>query len=504
MKRGIVLLLCFMCLTTACSKQDNKDTSRTEKEAAISKNEVIWTIEARPVIPEENVEKLNQLLYKKGYDVAVRFRYAENGISSDLSLDSENPTLDYQKELEQIIQNRETDIVFCGYSDGSFPGQQTEFFRKGYFYSLNDWLETEEGKELYQLYDEEIWETSRMDGEIYSIPTEEGYYSDFVAAFNTRYIPEKLINTWDGSWKDLYRVIKQTKIPKDVAAVIGPIELESFQDVQDENVYQCEYDLFYDVKKCKALSPFEIPEFHDCLSFLNQCYRHGYLAKAPMYGLDDWRYSSEQAEDFEEGKYALALGSYAGAYDDDPEGHLVYRERKFCLTNNEGDRTAVCANSDKIEDALTLLKALRTDADLANTLIWGTADGKEILGEDGKVGEENHLLWTQNFGLYYGVFQDETSEAANMREFQQKRLQSEMRVHSDLAGFYPDYSQLTKEIQDYRAMLKKCINCWKEKDFEKAYQKAVKKMKPYEKALFPKLNQQIQDWEKENEKNRSK
>lgn len=487
-KYFLFCLFVFSGMLTSCAaKQESAPKESPAVRQTISDKEVVWTIEDTETVPEENIEKLNQALYKKGYDVAVRFDY----ISSEWGEKAE----EYQKELIRKIENQETDIVFCGWGYDSRPGWMENFIRKGYFLPLDDWLESEQGKQVYRLYEEEIWQAGKVDGVTYTLPNESVYYRPgSMVSFNTDYVPQELISSWDGTWEDLYRVVEQMDVPKGIMPIAGPPYWFSFADREDPSAYFVFDGLVYDAKKAVVSIPFSLDIFHSFLTFLHRCNEKGYLSKIKM-GESD--YTDQEIKDIGNLKYAINLNeSWEGA-----EEQIYCEKTRFCVENSLGTRTAVCANSTKTEEALTLLKALRTEDDLANILVWGSSDRQKVAGKDGELPDDNPLARGYNLGLYDGIFQQSDLPSDPMREYKKEQLQSSYRIPSALAGFYPDYSGMEKELKAYRKDLDQLFNCWKEKDFQKAYQNAVKTLKPYEDTIVKRINKQIKRWQKSYGKN---
>lgn len=509
-KVGFVILMCMCFVSCSVKDKDGKDAAPTEpsattdkgaakagqefEDSAVSENEVIWTIDDFAQVPKENVKKLNQALYQKGYDVAVRFDYI---IEPEDPKDTDNH---YQQELIQKIKDQETDIVNCGWESDEFPGGVVKLIRMGYFMPLDQWLDTEEGKQVYQLYDEEVWKACQVDGVNYTMPNESIYdIPGTMVAINTQYISKDLISSWDGTWEDLYRVLEKAEVPKDIMLIAGGPFWFQFMEKQSQNAYYVNDDLVYDAKEAKVSHPFMLDEFHSYLSFLNRCYKKGWLSKVEMGGIV--RYTDQESENIANLKYGIHINTSVedaklAGLEEEAKEKIIYEPINFCLGNHIGLGTAVCANSSKTEAALTLLKALRTEDDLANLLVWGSSDRKKMLGEDGKVSENNRLARGYSLGLYDGIFQESEAPAENMREYKKENMQSEQRVSSELAGFYPDYSGMEKDLEKYCKTLDRLVECWKKKDFEKEYQKAVKALKPYENSVINKINQQISEWQK--------
>lgn len=72
-----------------------------------SDNEVVWTLEEGAKVPEDNVKKLNEALYKKGYDVSVRFNYLKNDYVK-------NSPKEYHSALEKTIKKKRRILHFVG------------------------------------------------------------------------------------------------------------------------------------------------------------------------------------------------------------------------------------------------------------------------------------------------------------------------------------------------------------------------------------------------------
>lgn len=77
-KLAAVFLISALILTSCNSSGAGSKTAPLKSDKKTSDNEVVWTLEDGAKVPEDNVKKLNEALYKKGYDVSVRFNYLKN------------------------------------------------------------------------------------------------------------------------------------------------------------------------------------------------------------------------------------------------------------------------------------------------------------------------------------------------------------------------------------------------------------------------------------------
>lgn len=489
-KLAAVFLTSAFILTSCNSHGAGDKAAPLKSDKKISDNQVVWTLEDSAKVPEDNVKLLNETLYKKGYDVSVKFNYIKNDYIK-------NSPKEYHNALEKTIKDKKTDIAFCGWEYESYPGEMAEFIKKGYFYPLEKWLYSSEGKAVYELYDKEIWDSVKVSNKIYSLPNENmSYKPQEVVGFNKKYLSQDEINLWDGTWSDLLRILDETKQQKDVAKILGFPSMDYFQDMTSKEVYSYKEGLFYNVKTGKITNPFNTKGFYEYLLFLHKCYQKKYI----KHGMDDNGITDDnEMQQYDSGKFVMMLN----VTDDSGYADMVYEKRKFAVSNNIGIGTVICANSDKKDNALLLLSALRTDDELANILIWGESDKSKLTDADGFVDEEkvkNEISQPISIGLCDGVFQYKGALSADMRTYKKKCLSSKLRVKSDIAGFNPDYSGIKAELSVYLKLLEKYQNCWKKSDFDKKmYNEIAAKLTKKSLGLIEELSEQIERYKGEKE-----
>ena len=115
-KLAAVFLISALILTSCNSSGAGSKTAPLKSDKKTSDNEVVWTLEEGAKVPEDNVKKLNEALYKKGYDVSVRFNYLKNDYVK-------NSPKEYHSALEKTIKEKKTDIAFCGWEYEDYPGE---------------------------------------------------------------------------------------------------------------------------------------------------------------------------------------------------------------------------------------------------------------------------------------------------------------------------------------------------------------------------------------------
>lgn len=481
MKKVIVsfVLLSILFFTSCEVKRGDGDGSAAK---VGEENTLVWAVTDNARIKEEYVQKTNQLLSQKGYNLAIEIRYLKT------DKDDEKPEV-YHDALAEAVKAGEVDIAYCDLWYGNAPGEMSLYLQSGLFDSLTEWLHSPDGAPVYDLYDEDVWKGSSVGGENYILPDENCFSSLVgVISFRQDYVSEKLINSWDGSWSDLWRIMEQIKLPKGDYMLLGSPWLEFFEGKTDKKKYEVDDKLIYNIQSGKVQQPFELEEFHEYLSFLHQCFQKGYFTQED--GMDSGSWDMQKEQCLAKGRYAIAFQIDGGLDDISPES-------SFAITGALGGGTAVSAYSKKKEKALELLKILRTDDEIANTLVWGEGDESELLGEDGYVKKfRSDASDRCIFGLNDGILQceEDVPEELNMREYRKKCENSPLRTSSKLLGFWPDYSGIEGELEAYQEELTECMDCWQEKDFERAYRKAEKRVRKVSGKLLKELNNQIKEW----------
>lgn len=483
-KKLLTLVLMFSLILSGCTKKTNPDVTSEETETSL-RTEIVWTIGGSAQMPQENIDKLNQALADKGYDFYVTFQY----IGDYEGFPDAAAGAKYQKELIKSIKNQETDLFFCGWEYESVPWLVTEFLDSGLLYPLNDWLESEQGKSVYQLYDQEIWKSGSVNGKIYGFPNETNVYSEAVKiAFNKEYIPEEEIEGWDGTLKGLMSILDHTEIGEGEIMIAGFPSWNGFTRFVPSMKYLMMDNFYADLDGQRLYQPFEIKEFHDYLSFWNQSYQKGYLYSVSM---DGGTYTGEEYEVIQQKKYAV---DFEPADCGDPS--FVYKTAPFCVGCDTGTMTGISNTSEKKEQCLQLMQALRTDDTLANLLIWGDT-AEHIAGDDGYALDAFTPSGRFDIGLADGVIQEPGVYSADLRAYKREQLSSSLRRENTLIGFQPDYSGMHKEMKKYLNTLDQYKNCWKEKDFEKVYREGKDKLEKASDKLLKTLNRQLKKYKSE-------
>lgn len=480
MKRLFIFILSSILCFSGCSRIEQP---LKQKEDCV----VTWVMDSSEVIPENNIKVLNTLLKEKGYDFSVKFEYLE----SDLM--GEKPDM-YRDALEKMISKKQADIAFLGWEYEVAPGLCTKFLRKRYSFVLDEWLQTEEGKKLYELYDKEIWDTCKVDGKIVAFPNERHVYSPAtVVGFNKEYFTKQQVENWDGSWDGLYQMMKKTKLPDGVYMMKGFPELIRFTQTKAGENYIMQDKLVYDLRARNFTNLFEVDAFYEYMNFLNKCWKDGYLFDVNM---GYYNYSDEVYESMEQGNYAVDISADSNY----PDENVIYVEApSYMVENNLGTQTVVVENAPHLEEALHLMVALRTDDELANALLYGKEGEAYAVNESGKIIGDIYPAGEWSIGLADGILPLENAFYDNFRGYKKEVLKSEKRLSSTIVGFYPDYSKEKKDMSSYLKLIQKYENCWQDKDFNKKYQEGKEKMNKQTKELLKGVNSQLRNWREKGE-----
>ncbi len=494
MKKKFCLVLTLLVITTlmGCSgfrqsTDHGEKTEKTTKESVTKKeNTVVWAVREDARIPKRNIQKTNQLLVKKGYDIAIKVKKLE------VDRNYEKQEI-YHDALEKAVKEKVVDVAYVDACYDTALGEMAQYLQSGLFYPLNKWLHSTEGKAVYKLYDKEVWKGSSVSGKNYVFPNEIYYdVPQAVIAFRKDHVSQKLVKSWDGSWSDMLRIMDKIKLGKDDMMVAGYPQTDYFEGWIKKRKYMIDDDIVYDIQNQTVHQPFELEEFYKYLSFLHECYQKGYVT----HGMDNGITTQDEVRHQERGEYAIAWQVDRRI---NPSDHFLVRN-PVCVRGILGEGTAISAYSDKKEKALELMKILRTDDEIANTLIWGEQDAKKLLDEDGYVKDSVKRVSDRSaFGLNDGIFQQKEegiTPVKNMREYRNKWIHYSPRTTSRMLGFWPDYSSFYEELTEYQKVLKESVDCFQEDDFEKAYQEAAERVAKAWKPVGKKVQKQITEWKR--------
>ena len=490
MKKRFCLILALLVITAlaGCSgfRQSTDQGEKNEKTVVKKENTVVWAVREDARVSKRNIQKTNQLLAEKGYDLAIKVKK----LKADTTYEKQEI---YHDALEKAVKEKVVDVAYVDVCYETAQGEMAQYLQGGLFYPLNKWFHSTEGKAVYKLYDKEVWKGSSVSGKNYVFPNEIYYdVPQAVIAFRKDHVSQKLVKSWDGSWSDMLRIMDKIKLGKDDMMVAGFPQTDYFEGWIKKQKYMIDDDIVYDIQNQTVHQPFELEEFYKYLSFLHKCYQKGYVT----HGMNDGKTTQDELQHQERGEYAIAWQADRRI---NPSDHFLVRNPVY-VRGILGEGTAISAYSDKKEKALELMKILRTDDEIANTLIWGEQDAKKLLDEDGYVKDSVERNSDRSaFGLNDGIFQQKEegiTPVKNMREYRNKWIHYSPRTTSRMLGFWPDYSSFYEELTEYQEVLKESVDCFQEDDFEKAYQEAAERVAKAWKPVGKKVQKQITEWKR--------
>ena len=283
-KTYLILLLFVITALAGCSgfvqheKHVEKKAGEAKKEAAAkTENTVVWAVRENTRVSKENIHKTNELLAKKGYDLAIKVKK----LKTDRTYEKQEI---YHDALEKAVKSGEVDVAYVDVCYETAQGEMAQYLQSGLFYPLNKWLHSKEGKAVYKLYDKEVWKGNSVSGKNYVFPNEIYYdVPEVVIAFRKDHVSQKLIKSWDGSWGDLFRIMERVRLGKNDMMVTGYPMMDFFEGRVKKRKYMIDDDIVYNIQDQTVHQPFELEEFYEYLSFLHKCYQKGYV----IHGMDD-------------------------------------------------------------------------------------------------------------------------------------------------------------------------------------------------------------------------
>ncbi len=218
MKKFITILLAvLLCFAVAsCDEAENPDVTPTpdetqsvtptpEEEDGIveliypNKTRIVWSVYQRAGKDGDQKDivfqnAVNEYLDSLGCDLYIDFDY---------SIDFFNSAFDIESAYEQKY---ETDIVMTGWQIEGYDQPYQRLAKKGAFYLLNDFFNSEKGKTLYDFYGEKFWNSLTVDGAVYGISASQMTNRDVIYIFN-----DELLKKYDLSPEDFSGDIEKDK-----------------------------------------------------------------------------------------------------------------------------------------------------------------------------------------------------------------------------------------------------------------------------------------------------
>lgn len=491
MKKGKIiitfLLITLTLVFTACNREGNKDvgenssigsddsTGEIESENSTSEGEEgIQTTYSDNIIrwgticniSDEALSKFNKRLMDLGYDFSLKI----------VPLDF----VDYQNEIINYEEtNGPLDIAFTGLEFVGDGGNALNLIKSGYYTQLEEFLDSTDGRELLDIYDRKVWESAKVDGNIYTIPNGTSENQEIIFAFNKAYVNEEDIKDFTGDFFELKQYMDKTPFNEDFShIVLGISDIDMFE------LIDCDFKegLLFDRDEKKAYNPYEHDEYKKVCEVLSDYYKSKYINYNPSFlgeSTSDEEIIDSATNYLKKGDFFVFIGRKSELSDINAD-LILYEKPAYIQTILSGN-TGITANSKNKEEAFQLLSLAYTDEELANLLVYGV-DGVDYKLEDGKaytLDGEAYDSYTRQFpfGIYEMTYPTgdedfETSRFIDKKEHYKNNVKS-----SPFIGFNFYSEEYMVTINKIDEMIYNSFNIWKSEDMDAEWDRTNEKLK---------------------------
>ncbi|MBE6871404.1 MAG: DUF3502 domain-containing protein [Ruminococcaceae bacterium] len=164
------------------------------------KTRLVWYMNGALINSSEDFARMiNEYLDKKGYDFFVDLYYT-NGDWSEYN---------FTKSLKE--NKIQADIISTGFCIDPIGDSYYAYARDGLFAPMTEFFETESGKELRAFYNEKIWKSAEINGEVYGVTKRMAYEYDKVYVFNKAILDkyELSVDDFTGDLEKDYELFKR-------------------------------------------------------------------------------------------------------------------------------------------------------------------------------------------------------------------------------------------------------------------------------------------------------
>ncbi|KHL94089.1 ABC transporter substrate-binding protein [Paenibacillus sp. IHB B 3415] len=396
---------------------------------------VWWQIGTQPTNLAEAVAKINEYTAEK-IGVKVDIKVAGWG--------------DYDTKMNTIINTGEDfDIMFVNNTN------YNRFINLGALADITDSAQ-KDTPELYSFIPETVWNGTKMNGKIYSVPTYKDssmtqYFvwdDSIVQKYNIDYANIKTIQDLDKPFRDIKAGEGKSYYPLQLSKGDGFAGL--LNDYDDMTLGLKALGVKVDDTSRKVVSVFEQPEIMDKLKLIHSWYKDGIInPDAPTLSEPPKMLPFFSAQGFP--------GAEAGWQVNNGVDKYVMTQifgPMYTTSTIQGSLNAISQNSKYKVEALKFLELVNTDPQLRNMLAYG------IEGQDWKTVGDNVIerlndTWSLP-GYSQGTFFNMAAVAPNSGDQWDavKKLNEEASA-SALLGFALDINNLSTEVANCKAVMDK-------------------------------------------------
>lgn len=384
-KRNLSLLVCILLgmvlLLSACTEQgavtgepsfDTEPSSTASAPDAAEGLPILTYVAAEDFLPAQHtVAEINRYLVECGREYQIEF----------VPL----PYDDYDSALaEYLAAGKPADLV----SVSSLPEVREHLL------DLTDYLESEDGALLKEVYSDFGWLQVTLEDKIYTVPSNLIYDQSSCYLVNRKLMDQMGLTEADLQkpiW-ELHDVLVQARGLYPREDFFPLLILDSGSVVDTNQAYKINSGISLDRETKEAAYIFERPDISELLSSLYQDTREG------LVGTVGCGFSNDCAAALLDNTFLIYCPNGAGPYDYPPvyisphgyaaenEDYLEVRwQEPTIYCDRRPDGTGITANSQQKEKALDLLTLMMTDQKLTDFLQHGTEGKEYFLTEDGRV-----------------------------------------------------------------------------------------------------------------------
>ena len=449
MKKKLISLLCAMAMVATIPAGYGVNAKAAEA-SDLEYVEMDWYITNAPQPDCEMVtEALNEYLLEK-LNMKVNLQFLGG---------------DYSSKVSTMLQAGE-DCGIVTFLDGQC--NYSTFAEQGAFYALEDLLE-QYGTGTKAMFSDDVWESMKIDGKIYGVPTKRDNCDLIGYAYNKNLAEELGIDmSDDNGWRNLRDGLDEFLAAKAKRDELYP----EWEDMPLIPVFNC-WPYFFNTERlsysylCANVPGMEEIEGYDCDTLFNLyatdefkefCLKQQELMAAGVYPYDSTEYPFIAAENS-----TLATGAWGLTYLDEYSYNAECPYELVIYDNVWADSSsynivglAISANCANPERAMMLMELLNTDSYLATLLRFGIEGEHYEIDENGAMVLANRNSDPSNLGylVWYGVCFGNvtitnTPEAYGGPDgIAMKRLEEYVNTAllSNFVGFVPDFSPVSNEV----------------------------------------------------------
>ncbi len=486
------VLCCLVCgaavlslsgCTPQTKAEPQEDRSDAVNQGSPKAHEIIWTVPSGYCDLNQYADKLNQRLAEDGYDFSVAFEYLpENG---------------YREAVGKRIAEGSTDIAFLGF-ESECDNAPAALIRERNLEELTSFLGSGEGAALWDFYREEVWDTVRVDGGIYSLPNQCAVCGGNCFAFNKEVFSGEDIAGFDGSM-ETFGKLAEILSRSDLSQVQYPFVCRrSLQDAAQMGGYEYRCGAFISLTTGEVFNPYETEAMRTFLFTMQSLYQNGCLGEnGAAYEMDPKRREQAAAER----DFGVWSGNIAETAVQEMKDDMICVQSPYSLVSTVSAGTGVSRYAPNKEAALTLLTLLYTDAEYGNLLLLGE-EGVDYVLTDGylcALSGENKSVFVQELltGIYDNIHPAVGDTLpVNRRQTRFEIYDSDVRMNSVILGFQENTEGMEDRLAAVYEVAEQYADIWKEEDLERAIEEAAE---AYRAAggnqIVEEIGRQIEEWQ---------